>query len=348
MEGDVKPSIHAALAAAVRDVKAADKDGLNKFAGYKYASAEELIQVSREAMGAHGLALVCARADLALLEGCPARSDQAALAGLLHQDFLLIHQDGGEMVVGCPPWPVVLEKGRPIDKAVAGAITASLGYLLRGLLLIPRVDPADELDSDSRDRPPRDGKATFQPKARDRAREPARKIEDLPRMDEPRRPAHPPAPSQPPVKSQEPDPAAEKRIAVVGRARAILSRIDWPKGPEHTKRALGIILGVEKSQDLTPEACDDLLRRMEQTPDLGWVAILVAPAVTDDPHPSWAKTRAATCARLREQGETYEGIAKWCEGMGLPRPAHLPDAEREVLLRAAKKAKDEEATTITH
>jgi hypothetical protein len=41
-------------------------------------------------------------------------------------------------------WPVTLERGRPLDKAVAIASTSSLGYLLRDLLLMARVDPGDE------------------------------------------------------------------------------------------------------------------------------------------------------------------------------------------------------------
>jgi len=42
-------------------------------------------------------------------------------------------------------WPVVPDRGRPPDKALASALTTSLAYLLRDLLLMPRVDPADDL-----------------------------------------------------------------------------------------------------------------------------------------------------------------------------------------------------------
>jgi hypothetical protein len=41
-------------------------------------------------------------------------------------------------------WPFAEEKGRPLDKALAGALTSSLGYWLRSLLLVPRDD--EEMD----------------------------------------------------------------------------------------------------------------------------------------------------------------------------------------------------------
>src|SRR5258707_6928030 len=40
--------------------------------------------------------------------------------------------------------PIVEDKSRPMDKAVATALTYNLGYTLRGLLLLPRVE--DEVD----------------------------------------------------------------------------------------------------------------------------------------------------------------------------------------------------------
>ncbi len=51
--------------------------------------------------------------------------------------------------------PVLPEKGRPVDKAEATALTYSLGYVLRGLLKIPRTADADDLDQrDDRGRDP--------------------------------------------------------------------------------------------------------------------------------------------------------------------------------------------------
>ena len=43
-------------------------------------------------------------------------------------------------------WPIVTGKGKPLDKAVASARTSSLGYLIRDLLVAPRVHPTDDMD----------------------------------------------------------------------------------------------------------------------------------------------------------------------------------------------------------
>jgi hypothetical protein len=62
----------------------------------------------------------------------------------LVRQFLLLHTSGEERVLSTS-WPVVPDKGRPLDKATASAATTSLAYLLRDLLLAPRVDPSDDL-----------------------------------------------------------------------------------------------------------------------------------------------------------------------------------------------------------
>jgi hypothetical protein len=49
-------------------------------------------------------------------------------------------------------WPIIPEKGRPWDKAHAGALTSSLAYFLRDLLLMPRVEEGTDMDSGERDR----------------------------------------------------------------------------------------------------------------------------------------------------------------------------------------------------
>jgi hypothetical protein len=57
---------------------------------------------------------------------------------------MLLHTSGERMEITIA-WPVVPDRGRPLDKAVASAATTSLSYLLRDLLLMPRVDEADDI-----------------------------------------------------------------------------------------------------------------------------------------------------------------------------------------------------------
>jgi len=72
--------------------------------------------------------------------------------------YTVAHKDGGAFECATST-PAIEEKGRPRDKAVATALTYSLGYFLRGLLLLPRVDEATDVDRrddtkhDPRDRP---------------------------------------------------------------------------------------------------------------------------------------------------------------------------------------------------
>ena len=140
----------AALAAALNQAQGAagavSKGSRNDYHRYRYASAEALIEEGRSALHGAGLALVPGRQAVDLGTG-----DGMAV---LKRTYTLIHSGGGSLTMS-QEWPIIPEKGRPMDKAVASAVTASLGYFLRDLLLMPRVDPADDLDSNTRDSQPR-------------------------------------------------------------------------------------------------------------------------------------------------------------------------------------------------
>lgn len=129
-----------ALAKAVADCHAVDKDGRNTHHGYNYASADAIIQEGRRALAGAGLALLPMEASLngSEREG-PDRFE-------LVRTFVLLHSSG-EVTPLRVCWPVVPDKGRPLDKATAIADTLSLSYLLRDLLMMPRVDPSDEMNA---------------------------------------------------------------------------------------------------------------------------------------------------------------------------------------------------------
>jgi hypothetical protein len=118
-------NLGAALSAAQGMVSGVEKDKKNTFHKYAYASAEALIAEGKAALSKCGLALVPIRV--------------AIQGGDLHRQFLLLHSSGESLPLEVV-WPIVEEKGRPIDKATSIASTSSLGYLLRDLLLMPRVD----------------------------------------------------------------------------------------------------------------------------------------------------------------------------------------------------------------
>jgi hypothetical protein len=134
----------AALAGAIASSQAVGKDGRNKFHGYDYASAEGVFTMARTALAENGLSLVTMKAEVEWT-GSTGYKD---IAGHVLRTFLLLHSSGESMLVSSPPWPIIPEKGRPVDKALAAAMTSSLRYVLRDLLLLPQVEKGTDRDAD--------------------------------------------------------------------------------------------------------------------------------------------------------------------------------------------------------
>ena len=124
-----------ALVQAQAIIKAIPHDARNDFHKYAYTSSEAIISECKAALTANGLSLLPTGESHTVLEGGQV---------LLVRQFLLMHVSGEERALSTS-WPVVPDKGRPLDKATASAVTTSLAYLLRDLLLAPRVDPTDDL-----------------------------------------------------------------------------------------------------------------------------------------------------------------------------------------------------------
>ena len=134
-----KPLLPAALVKAQREVQVALKASKNDFHKYRYASAEEVLTVARDALNDNGLSLSPLSENIVPM---PAGVTDGAAPCLLHARYILEHEDGESRIIETHV-PIVPEKGRPLDKALFGARTESLGYVLRDLLLIPRVDAPD-------------------------------------------------------------------------------------------------------------------------------------------------------------------------------------------------------------
>lgn len=128
-------SLAAALSTAQQRCRGVPKDATNSYHRYKYASAEAVIAEAKAALADSGLALV--PTSQAVVEKGQDRFE-------LMRSFLLLHSSGESLPISVE-WPIIVEKGRPLDKATAIGTTLSLAYLLRDLLLMPRVDPEDDL-----------------------------------------------------------------------------------------------------------------------------------------------------------------------------------------------------------
>lgn len=146
--------IMTAILEARRALAAVAKKSYNEFHKFSYVSADTMVASCREVLHEHGLVVT--------------RQTQIDLErGVLSSAFTLVHPESGETLETSFPWAFVAEKGRPIDKALAGALTSSLNYYLRDLLLIPRQD---ENEMDRRDDrgyvPPSNPPATGKPRER--------------------------------------------------------------------------------------------------------------------------------------------------------------------------------------
>lgn len=169
-----------ALVAAQAEIAPVGKDGRNQYHNYAYASAEAMLTAGKAALNAHGLAL-SAMSHRVLRAPTRAHEPNVPMErDVLRTRYTLFHVSG-ESLRFVSDMPIVPEKGRPEDKAVATAKTNDLSYTLRGLLCIPRVEEGTDMNErdDSKYTPPeRRGAPPSAPKRSNRPSpgEPARKV----------------------------------------------------------------------------------------------------------------------------------------------------------------------------
>lgn len=144
-ESNEQTLLYAALANAIADAGAVEKSSRNEHHKYAYASADTIYAEGRAALAKHGLALIPQAYTCA-------PSETPGVNGWLERVYLLTHKGGGNITLATNRWPVIVGNGRPLDKALSAALTTSLSYLVRDLLLLPRIDEADDVASrDDRD-----------------------------------------------------------------------------------------------------------------------------------------------------------------------------------------------------
>lgn len=135
------PNLSAALASARDRCKGASKDAKNTHHGYKYASADEVIATASAALDGSGLCIVPIKEELTVVG-----SGNLAFYAL-HRLLVLSHSSGECTPLEVRGWPVIPERGRPLDKAYAIALTSSLAYKLRDLLQMPRGEQYDDVSA---------------------------------------------------------------------------------------------------------------------------------------------------------------------------------------------------------
>ena len=155
------PTMAQALAKAQEMADRIVKDSTNDFSRYDYTSAESMMDMWTQIAGPLGLSLYPASLaiDGDILRGC----------------WVVEHAASGDARDIRADWPIVTGKGKPLDKALASARTSSLGYLIRDLLVAPRVHPTDDMDHPRWSKPEQDKPAPKKAAPKKAAPAPAQK-----------------------------------------------------------------------------------------------------------------------------------------------------------------------------
>ena len=110
--------------------------GATRFHKYRYTSAEAVIEEAKAALADSGLSLLPLAQMIA---------DRGSGRLELETHMMLCHSERRVCAGNCVLANLPGGRASPLDKAAAIADTLSLSYYLRRLLLMPRVDPSDDL-----------------------------------------------------------------------------------------------------------------------------------------------------------------------------------------------------------
>lgn len=132
-----KTGLEQALLEAQEEITTVVKDKSNEFHKYAYVSSEAIMRAARDALHAAGLYVT--RDEWAVVK------PETLIDAYVKCAFTLHHPASGEVRTNVISWPVVPDRGRPMDKALAAALTTAQSYWLRDILQIPRVD--EEMDA---------------------------------------------------------------------------------------------------------------------------------------------------------------------------------------------------------
>ena len=128
-------SLAGALSAAQSRARGVAPDATNTHHHYDYASAEAIIAAATAAL---------TDSDLALYPRSTSIDGE-----LLQRRWVLEHASGEQREIS-QVWPLAARRGMGPDKVLAGALTSSFAYLLRDLLMMPRVESSDDSLHDER------------------------------------------------------------------------------------------------------------------------------------------------------------------------------------------------------
>lgn len=137
------PEIAEGLAIAQAKATTVESDGYNAHHKYHYPTIAAIACRARQAMDAGGLFLTRISAQLVPM---PKWLGNTGAAAMVECRYILGHKSGQRLPIIRVSAPVIPERGRPLDKATAGAITLAHRYLLAGLFNMGWQDPSEDPD----------------------------------------------------------------------------------------------------------------------------------------------------------------------------------------------------------
>ena len=113
-----------------------DSQAPKAMGGYQYTSIEHMLSVVRPLLLERGMLVQQTWAGVNDIQGNP--------WVIISYRIKIVSEEQVDEI----PWPIVVQKGKPADKALASALSSSMTYWLRGKLLLPRGDDMDARDDD--------------------------------------------------------------------------------------------------------------------------------------------------------------------------------------------------------
>lgn len=144
-------ALNQALEAAQKMVDAMEKTKVAN--GVKFVPTEEMIREARRCLLCSGLVLRRGSTLIQKIDGYSKFAGKGESRALVEQaaycvtiEYVLAHPESGDSREWKRQQVALPEAFQPLDKAIAAALTFDFGYAIRDLLMIPRVEPGEEVD----------------------------------------------------------------------------------------------------------------------------------------------------------------------------------------------------------
>lgn len=257
------------------------KEGVNRFQHYVYASAEDVIQEAQNCLRSAGLGLSVVSWHYDTGDNLKVTTHYALFSPDSEWQF------SNTVPIFCPQGSSGKDV-RGLDQSLAAALTYGLAYTLRGLLLLPRVDPGSVDEREDRPATPIAKQGAKKPQAPDAAPAPAPVPASVPP------PAPQPAPASAPKGEAQPNAVPHPVASAPGRQEAP-TPAPAPVSPA----------GAARSADPPPQGDLEAVKRLAsrllakgmKREEI--VAILGAPLVRDIPVSNLAAVRDQLALKLQ-------------------------------------------------